>query len=223
MKKYVIILQLIFIAYTSAFGQATFTVELQKNSSLTINGTTNVLPFKLSQSGDKLLKRNFVITAIQNQNRVVLSHNQQSIIVKSFDSKNKMALRDFFKLVKVNNYPNFNVQLNYFELQPKMNNSDTSKANVSVNITITGKTKQYNIQVTSSQDGDLYTLNGKENINIRDFGLTPPVEMLGFIRVSEWIDIDFHIVCKINAYNAFSEFKEKKNLPTEKEKQLKLD
>lgn len=201
MKRIFILSQLLFLTCSSFFAQSTFSVELQKNSSLTINGTTNILPFKLSQSGDKLTKRNFIITATQNQNRIILNQNQQSIFVKSFNSENKMALRDFLKLVKADNYPNFHIQLNYFEMLPNVKTTDIAKANVSVNITITGKTKQINIPITSHQDGDLYTLNGNEKINIKDFGLSAPVVMMGLIRVNDWINIDFHIVCKITPYN----------------------
>lgn len=218
MKKVVVILQFLLFIYIPIFAQATFSVELQRNSSLTINGTTNLLSFKLSQSGDKLLKRNFIITATQNKEKIVLSQNQQSIPVRSFDSKNKMALRDFLKLVKADNYPNFNIQLNYFEIQPKAASAYISKANVSVNITITGKTKQYNIPITSNQEGDLYTLNGREKINIRDFGLIPPVEMMGLLRVNEWIDIDFHIICKISAYNSSLDIKTANLLKQEESK-----
>ncbi len=218
MKKVIVILQFLLFTYIPIFAQATFSVELQRNSSLTINGATNLLSFKLSQSGDKLLKRNFIITATQNKGKIVLSQNQQSILVRSFDSKNKMALRDFLKLVKADNYPNFNIQLNYFEIQPKATSAYISKANVSVDITITGKTKQYNIPITSNQEGDLYTLNGREKINIRDFGLVPPIEMMGLLRVNEWIDIDFHIICKINAYNSPQDVKTANLLKQEESK-----
>jgi len=202
MKKILVILQFLLLTCSSIFAQSTFSVELQKNSSLTINGTTNVLPFKLTQSGAKLPNRNFIITATQNKNKIVLNQNQQLIYVKSFSSDNKMALRDFLKLVKADDFPNFQIQLNYFELSPTVKSADIARANVSVNITITGKTKQINIPITSHQDGEFYTLNGNEKINIKDFGLTAPVVMLGLIRVNDWINIDFHIVCKIMPYNS---------------------
>jgi len=198
MTRILICIQLILFTSLSVFAQSTFSVELQKNSSLTINGTTNLLPFTLSHSGDKLLKRNFIVTATQNQHKIVLDQNQHSIFVKSFDSNNKMALRDFFKLVKADNYPSFNIQLNYFEIQSKDINVNCAKAYASVNITIAGKTNQYSIPIISNQSGDFYILDGTEKINIRDFGLVPPVKMLGLLRVNEWIDIDFHIICKIN-------------------------
>lgn len=205
MKKLFIVYLFLTVALSSMIAQTTFWVDLQKNSSITINGTTNLLPFKLTQKGDKLSKRNFVINATQNQNKIFLSQNEHYISVKDFNSSNKMALRDFLKLVKADSYPNFHIKLNYFEIDPRVNNKDLSKANVSIDITITGKTKQYTIPVGSNHDGDIYTLNGTEKINIRDFGLEPPVEMMGLIQVNEWISIDFNIICKINTYKTLPE------------------
>jgi hypothetical protein len=200
MKKILaIILFFVFAHNQSIMAQASFWVDIQKNSSITINGTTNLLSFKLSQSGEKLLKRSFIINATQIQNKIVLSQNEQIISVRDFRSSNKMALRDFLKLVKADSYPTFAIKLNYFEIEPKGINKDLSKANASIDLTITGKTRQYTIPVTSSHEGELYVLKGTEKISIRDFGLKPPVEMMGLIQVNEWINIDFKIICKINA------------------------
>jgi hypothetical protein len=33
-------------------------------------------------------------------------------------------------------------------------------------------------------------------MTIRDFGIEPPVALLGLVRVSEWIEIDFDLVCE---------------------------
>jgi len=207
MKKSVvlIVLFILILANNSIFAQATFGIDLQKSSTITIHGTTNLISFKLTQSGEKLAKRNFNIIATQNQNKISLSQNEHIIQVKDFTSDNKMALRDFMKLVKATVYPSFRVKLNYFEIDSKGNNKDLSKATVSVDLTITGKTKQYIIPVKSIHEGDIYKLNGKTKINIRDFGLEPPVEMLGLIRVNEWINIDFDINCKITIDKASKE------------------
>ena len=206
MKRSIFIIQFLLVAFNSIlFAQGSFFVDLQKNSSITINGTTNLVSFKLYQYGDKLAKRDFFITATQNQNKIILSKNEQTIQVKDFDSNNKMALRDFKKLVKADIYPAIQVKLNYFELDPKTSNADRSKANVSVDFTITGKTKKYTLTVKSNHEGDFYVLNGNEKINIRDFGLDPPTEMLGLIRVNEWINIDFNIVCRITSNKTYQD------------------
>jgi len=198
MKKLFILIQLLVLIFNTVSAQDSIGVDIQKNSTITINGTTNLLSFKLIQRGDKLLKRNFLITATQSQNKILLSQNEHTIIVKDFNSDNKMALRDFLKLVKADIYPTFNVKLNYFEVDPEDNSKEITKALVSVDLTITGKTRQYYIAVKSNHEGDVYNLRGNKKINIRDFGLVPPIEMFGLIRVNEWINIDFDIICKIN-------------------------
>jgi hypothetical protein len=66
-------------------------------------------------------------------------------------------------------------------------------------ITITGITKYYSIPISFTNNGDLYTVNGNKKLSIRDFGLTPQNKMMGLIKVSEWIDIDFHMIYKINS------------------------
>ncbi len=199
MKRTIIIFQFLIFLTISNNAQIPVSVDLQNNSTITINGSSNILSFKLTQTGIKLLKKNFVILATQNQNKIILSQNTHPIMVSSFTSNNKMALRDFLKLVRSDIYPSFQVQLNTIETLPKTANNDYLKGMANVNITITGITKQYFIPITSERKGEMFTFYGSKKLNIRDFGLTPPVEMMGIIRVNEWIDIDFNIICKISA------------------------
>lgn len=178
-------------------AQSLINVDLQKNTTLTITGSTNILSFKLLYSGEKLPQKNFIITATQNQNRIQLSQTKVSIFVKDFTSSNKMALRDFLKLIKSNVYPSISVQLNYIDLKQSFDKSKPITGNAYANITITGITKQYCFPVSYNTNGELYYMDVRKNISIKDFGLVPPVEMMGLLKVSEWIDLNFHVVCKI--------------------------
>jgi hypothetical protein len=197
MKKINFLLLVIILFSGHLLSQTTVKVDLMKGSWLSINGTTNVLSFKLVQRGEKLLNKPITITATQTQNKIYLSQNQLVINVKNFSSDNPMALRDFQKLIKSDSYPSIKVQLNHIETLPDNNKELYSKVNASVNITITGVTHQYNIPVTSTKKGDSVSLKGIEKISIRDFGLQPPIEMMGLIKVSEWISIDFQMTCKL--------------------------
>ena len=205
MKRIRLISALIFIIALPVLSQTTVNVDLHNSSYITINGSSNVLSFKLFQKGEDLTTKNFTFTATKNQNRIYISENQLSIPVRKFNSDNRMALRDFLKLIKSVDYPNLLVQLNYFESTPGSDKIRFSKGNASVNITITGVTKQFNIPITSNQEGDIYAVDGKKNISIRDFGLTPPVEMMGLIKVSEWIDINFHLIGKVRVHKSLTE------------------
>lgn len=195
MKKIVLFICIILNSWI-VFAQTNLSVDLQKNSWIAIYGTTNILSFKLLHSGDKIADKTVNITATQNHNRIYLSQNQLSIKVNNFDSDNKMARRDFLKLVKADTYPTLGIQLNYVETAPGTEEEAYTKGNVFVNITITGVTKPYSIPVTSKKIGEYISINGTKKINIRDFGLEPPQEILGLIKVSEWISIQFHFVCK---------------------------
>lgn len=197
MKKLIYLLALSFIISLSTTAQTVVSAEIQKNSSLTIKGSTNIVPFKIYQNGDKLSRGKFAILTTQNQNKIFVSQNQLSVIVKNFASNNVMALKDFLKLLKSDLYPTLQVQLNYLDLQPISEKGKTYNGQALVNITITGKTRHYSIPITFVSNGDVYTVNGSKKLSILDFGLTPETKMMGMIKVSEWIDIDFHIICKI--------------------------
>lgn len=197
MKKLLYLLALSFIISLSATAQTLVSAEIQKNSSLTIKGSTNIVPFKIYQNGDKLSRSKMTVLTTQNQNKIFISQNQLSVIVKNFASNNTMALKDFLKLLKSDQHPTLQVQLNYLDLQPLSEKGKTYNGQALVNITITGVSKQYSIPITFVSNGNVYTVNGSRKLSIRDFGLTPESKMMGMIKVSEWIDIDFHIICKI--------------------------
>lgn len=197
MKKSIGLILILGLISMNLASQTAVKVDLLKNSWLAINGTSNVVAFKLLHNGEKLLGKSITMTATQNQNKLYLSQNQLAIQVKNFTSDNPMALRDFMKLIKSDKFPTIKAQLNYIETLPANDNEAYSKGTASVNITITGVTRQYNIPVSSNKHGDLISVMGGKKINIRDFGLEPPVEMMGLIKVSEWISIDFKMNCKL--------------------------
>lgn len=197
MKKLLFILAISFISSLSTTAQTLVSAEIQKNSSLTINGSTNIIPFKIYQNGDRLSRSKMSVVTTQNQNKIFVSQNQLSVIVKNFDSNNTMALKDFLKMLKSDLYPTLQVQLNYLDIQPISEKGKMYNGQALVNITITGITKSYSIPITFVSNSNTYTVDGSRKLSIRDFGLAPVSKMMGAIKVSEWIDIDFHIVCKI--------------------------
>lgn len=197
MEKLTGILFLVLLIFHSLSAQTIVSVDLQKNSSLTINGSTNLLSFKLIQNGEKLSRRNLTISTSRIQNKVVLGQNQLSVAVKNFSSDNRIALNDFLKLLKSDIYPTLQVQLNYLDIQSNSLKTQSANGNAFVNITITGVTRQFSIPISTIQEGHLYTVDGEKRMSIRDFGLTPPVRMMGLVRVNEWITVNFHMICKI--------------------------
>jgi hypothetical protein len=199
MKTAIKIALLYFIVSTPIFAQPLINVSLLKNSSLTITGTTNVVSFKLFQNGDKLSNRKLTVTTTQNQNKISLSDNKLLVVLKDFSSNNRMALKDFLKLLKSDTYPTMQVQISCIDILPTSEKRDIYSGNAEISITITGVKRYYCIPISFNSDKDLYVVNGKKKLSIRDFGLNPIRQMMGLIKVSEWIDIDFHMICKITS------------------------
>lgn len=172
--------------------------EIQPSSSLTINGSTNLITFKLYQNDEKLFKSKLKIATTFLQNKTFLTQNQLSVVVKNFTSNNFIALREFFKMLKTDSYPTLQVQINFTEPLPIFEKGQNYIGNALISITITGVTKQYSIPITLKSNGNTFILDGNKKLSIHDFGLYPKPKMLGLVIISDWIDIDFHVVYKIN-------------------------
>ncbi len=187
---------LLFVMFAGLKAQQRFAVEFGDQSEISILGSTNVIPFKLSQKVITFTGKRRTFTVNTAGGKVRFAENKIDIPVSMFDSDNKMALRDFKKLIQVEEYPEIRMTLNH--INASLGGSSTKKihATANVDLTITGQTKSYSIPFETEQnDANKIQLKGNKRISIRDFGLEPPVAMMGLIKVSEWIDIQFSTDC----------------------------
>jgi hypothetical protein len=169
-------------------------VDVKEKSQLTIHGSSNVIDFKLYQPGDSFLDRKLFVSAVRRGNRLHLSESQLEIPVKDFASGNKMALRDFHRLVRSDEFPSMRIELDHIELP---SNDYPSGGNAVVDVTITNVTRRYIFPVQADKKGSFFAFDVHKKINIRDFNLTPPVHMMGMLKVDEWITINLYLECGI--------------------------
>lgn len=201
MKRAAIILLFIFGAFQQATGQKNVSIDLLKGSSLTIYGSSNVVPFKIHLKGDNFPSKNISISAIHRDNKIFVSESILSINVKNFTSENRMALKDFKKLIKHDRYPEISVEITSLEMTKKTCVRECSAGNATGYLTITGIKKEYNIPLSFNKFDKVFIAEGKIRINIKDFGLTPPTEMMGLIKVSEWIEVVFNLNLSMEELN----------------------
>jgi hypothetical protein len=195
-----IILLFLILSYHFASAQNTITVDIQNESYLTLVGSTNIASFRLIQKGDKITNKKFIIPISFNKGQINFGQNQLALSVVNFSSDNPIAYHDFMQLLKVKQFPQLFVQLQNMTLIPILNNkiATTINGNAGISITITGITKSYDILFSSSRTGDIITVEGTHKFSIRDFGLVPPVKLMGLVRTSEIVDIKFHFIFKMN-------------------------
>jgi len=198
MKRLFAVIFFVLAVFTISGAQTQARLELDNSSSLTIFGSTNISKFKLVLPGEKFPGKLFNFSYQQNQERISLSQNRLALEVKNFTSTNRIALNGFLKLIKSQTYPVLDIQLNNLEIISPVPGSNSINGKAFLNITITGVTKQYQIPFSSISENGMRYADGKMRISIRDFGLIPPVEMMGMVKTSEWIEINLHIVAIIS-------------------------
>lgn len=198
MKRLFAVIFFVLAVFTISGAQTQARLELDNSSSLTIFGSTNISKFKLVLPGEKFPGKLFNFSYQQNQERISLSQNRLALEVKNFTSTNRIALNGFLKLIKSQTYPVLDIQLNNLEIISPVPGSNSINGKAFLNITITGVTKQYQIPFSSISENGMRYADGKMRISIRDFGLIPPVEMMGMVKTSEWIEINLHIVARIS-------------------------
>ena len=196
MKRAIGIILLV-VAFQQVQAQKRVSLDLMKGSSLTILGKSNIVPFKIFLKGDSFPSGKLSLVTTEKENKIFLNDGQLSVNVNDFTSDNRMALRDFKKLVKSESFPEIKLEITSLDLQRKSCGKAFGGTANSV-LTITGVSKQYIIPLNLESCSDFYTAEGRVKLSIRDFGLNPPVEMMGLIKVSEWIEIVFNV--NLNIY-----------------------
>ncbi|MDP3437304.1 MAG: hypothetical protein Q8S04_08670 [Bacteroidales bacterium] len=179
------------------FSQIPTTLVIKKESSIVINGTTNISKFKLTLDGKDFPGPKFLFTTNIESNKITLSQNKISLSVNKFHSGNILALNGFLKLIKSKEFPFLDIELNDINLSDYNPNIITSSTKTNSNIigmasvviTLTGVSRNYEIPFKAVKMGEVLTGEGDIRLTIKDFGLIPPTEMMGLVKISEWIDI----------------------------------
>ncbi|PKO98746.1 MAG: hypothetical protein CVU13_08470 [Bacteroidetes bacterium HGW-Bacteroidetes-8] len=189
------------------FSQTPTSLVINKESSLVINGSTNISKFKLTLEGEDFPGPKFIFNTNIGNNKITLSQNKISLSVNKFHSGNILALNGFLKLIKAKEFPFLDIVLNDINIIDKNSNIRVSSINTSadvqgiasVEITLTGVSRNYSIPFKAAKKGEELIGEGDIRLTIKDFGLTPPVEMMGLVKISEWIDISIKLNSSISS------------------------
>lgn len=195
MKRIKFIILSLIVVFNTVHSQA-LKIDIQNGSSITIDGNAGFVKFRLYQNADEFLKKSYLLNVTKTQNKICFDINDVSIPVKSYTSNNKMALRDFLKMMEPDKYKTMEIILNYIEIPQDLNKNHSG--NAVLNFKIKGISKKYIMPVYYSKDRDIYTFKSVKQINIKDFGLEAPDMILGMVKVNDLINIGFNLVLKIS-------------------------
>lgn len=180
-------LWLAFIQSGIARNEKSTSVANYSLKEMSITGHTNVNSFFLKYSGSDVVKSsasNNDVGDTGKRNLII------SIPVKSFVFSNNLMRKDFFKMLKADEYTEIPIQLK--EVKDLNGLKDNTQESVTVDITLAGVTKTVflSCRISKMESGG-YLLSGTKLLLLTDFDISPPSKFLGMVKVNNEIKIDF--------------------------------
>jgi hypothetical protein len=167
---------------------------VSQNSSLSVNGSTNVNKFTC------------VIPACDQQDTLTLTAStaDQSVAltgrirlpVSSFDCHITAMTRQLRETLKAKQFPALYIRFISLSRLPGMASAAAHITGL-VNIEIAGVSKRFEVSYQLSQDAlQVIHLQGTRTVNFSDFNLVPPTKLGGMIKTRDALSVDFQLNMK---------------------------
>ena len=168
---------------------------VQKSSSLSINGRTNINHFSCAiaqySEPDTITFQN---EEAPGRSSGIPLNGVLRINIGDFDCRNHAMTGEFKKTLLYKQYPQLKIIFLNLERMPDFTSQpETLKGQVFIELA--GVTKQFEMDYTTNrEDPETVELTGSRQLCFSDFGLQPPQKMGGLVRVNETLDVKF-ILC----------------------------
>ena len=111
--------------------------------------------------------------------------------VKSLKSDSATLDEHMYESLNAEKFPQIQLKINEFKF--------VDAAVVATgNLTIAGVTKSVELKGNLKRDGNKLIVSGMQPLLMSDYGIKPPVMLLGSVKTNDKIDIVFKIICLIN-------------------------
>lgn len=189
MKILLSTLLLSLLAFTPAKRNNYTDLSLVFSSSINITGKSNVRAFSCKTS--TIYEHDTLDVRYMNEDNIYRFENVVIIIdLNGFDCGNPFLDKDFAKLLQKDKYPTLKIYLKQITLNETMAGINLPGI-ADFEIEIAGIIKHYDTKFNSYISNGTGLVEGELELSISDFNLTPPKKLLGLIKVSEEILIEF--------------------------------
>ncbi len=188
----------------SAFQSSDATLEhrliVLPNSTLSIDGKTNVNSFTCSiakYAGSDTL----VLHEGGKNTRPVFVKGSVGLDASTFDCGMALMTSDFRRTINSDKYPAIVIDFISFERTPSYSQKEEKFKGI-LKISLGGVTKLFEVDCSiEAKPNGLIHLKGGRNFTFADFGLTPPSRMMGAVKVKEDLTVKFHLVLKLDPHS----------------------
>jgi hypothetical protein len=164
-----------------------YRIFIHPSSKVVVYGSTNVNNFKFDYTEEITIEK--PVRVRRQEGALQLSGGFIDLKVHSFDSGNGIMNKDFRKMLMEEENPFIQVEL--VSLSPKwLSDQAWLEGRADITVNINQVVKKYTVSCKVENPGSLL-IYGRQKVLLTDFGLTPPVRMMGMVKVNEWVDLDF--------------------------------
>ncbi|MBS1976705.1 MAG: hypothetical protein JST46_05015 [Bacteroidetes bacterium] len=168
------------------------------DSRLMIDGKTNINAFQCAISRycgtDTLVLQEGGVNA-----RPVFVKGFVRLEASGFDCGMAAMTHDFNKTIKAKEHPVISIDFKAFEKVPSLNCGE-ERFKSTLAIGMAGRSNTFDVECTvEARENGVIHLKGGRAFQFSDFGLETPKHAMGLIKVKDDLDVQFHLVLKIDA------------------------
>lgn len=175
-----------------------YSYSVNERSRILLTGTTNVNSYECI-SDSEIPRGNMMADILPGSNAIYFSDALLGLEVTSFDCGNRLMNKDLHQALGGSKSPV--IKINLLEARPVSSTQrpNSGKIRVEIAININGRTKNTDLLVDYHSNGNLsYTISGKKELKMSDFGIDPPSPALGLVRVRDQVVIHFDLLIETN-------------------------
>ncbi|WP_428329498.1 YceI family protein [Mucilaginibacter sp.] len=190
--KYQVVLMILFSLIDSMSQAQTNKWVVMENSTLSVNGSTNVNKFACD-----VLKcdKADTLTIYKSKKEITLS-GCVSLKVLSFDCHKDMMTHDLRKTLKANQFPYLQIRFLSIITQPQLTEKPSTVTGM-VEIEIAGVRKRFDVNYQIAIDAEgVICLMGSNPVKFSDFDLVPPKKLGGLVKAKDQLSVAFELRMK---------------------------
>jgi hypothetical protein len=170
---------------------------VQPSSKLIISGKTNVNSFQCSTL--YCGKDTLVLREGGPGYKPVFEKGYVGLDASAFSCGMQLMTNDFGKTIKAKENPAIVIDFISFERVPVYGcTEETFKGNLKISLGGVTNSFEVNCSIEVASDGLIHLKGGRKFV-FSDFNLEAPTRMMGVVKVNEVLDVNFHLVLKLDS------------------------
>jgi polyisoprenoid-binding protein YceI len=128
------------------------------------------------------------------------THVEVALPVRGLDCGKRQMNRDLFRTLKADEHPEIQFELIQAYIVGTAQGGDGNSYQIRVegHLTVAGSTRFIVFDTTGEmQAGNRYSIKGKKDILMTDFGLEPPTALLGLVKARDKLVVHFELLAHI--------------------------